>query len=121
MFEQPNYYAIIPEPVRYDNRLKAFERLLFSDIMALSNRDGFCTVPNSYFAKLYDADKTTISRWLSHLSDLKYVRIKNEWYPLLGNVRKIYPNIDVMMPNDCYLSDEEVRAIDLVLACFKES
>lgn len=121
MFEQPNYYAIIPEPVCYDNRLKAFERLLFGDIMALSNCDGFCTVPNSYFAKLYDADKTTISRWLSHLSDLKYVRIKNEWYPLLGNVRKIYPNIDVMMPNDCYLSDEEVRAIDLVLACFKES
>jgi len=34
MFEQPNYYAVIPEPVRYDKRLKAFERLMFGDIMA---------------------------------------------------------------------------------------
>lgn len=120
-FERPSYYSIIPATVRYDKRLKAYERLMFSEITALSNKYGYCTASNSYFASLYEVDKTTISRWLSHLSDLKYVRIKNEWYPLLGNVRKIYPNIDVMMPNDCYLSDEEVRAIDLVLACFKES
>lgn len=25
--EQPSYYSIIPAPVRYDKRLKAYERL----------------------------------------------------------------------------------------------
>ena len=51
-FERPSYYSIIPATVRYDKRLKAYERLMFSEITALSNKYGYCTAPNSYFASL---------------------------------------------------------------------
>ena len=30
--EQPNYYAIIPATVRYDNNLKSAEKLLYGEV-----------------------------------------------------------------------------------------
>ena len=40
--KQPSYYAIIPSTVRYDNRLKSAERLLYGEITALIGKDGYC-------------------------------------------------------------------------------
>ena len=37
--EQPNYYAIIPATIRYDNNLKPAEKLLYGEITALANRN----------------------------------------------------------------------------------
>ena len=68
--EQPNYYAILPSSVRYDNRLKANEKLLYSEITALSNKTGLCYATNKYFADLYEVEIETISRWISHLKKL---------------------------------------------------
>lgn len=72
-FEQPNYYAIIPACVRYDNRLKPNEKLLYSEITALSNKTGLCFATNKYFADLYEVEVETISRWIRHLKDLGYI------------------------------------------------
>lgn len=74
--ENPNYYSIIPANVRYDKTLKANEKLLYSEISALSNKSGYCSAKNSYFAGLYNVDKTTISRWISNLNKLNYIKIK---------------------------------------------
>ena len=74
--ELPNYYAILPASVRYDNRLKANEKLLYSEITALSNKTGLCYATNTYFADLYEVENETISRWVSHLKELKYIDIK---------------------------------------------
>lgn len=71
--EQPNYYAIIPASVRYDNRLKANEKLLYSEITALSNKSGYCYATNKYFGELYEVDNLTISRWIKHLKELGYI------------------------------------------------
>lgn len=93
-FERPSYYSIIPATVRYDKRLKAYERLMFSEITALSNKYGYCTASNSYFASLYEVDKTTISRWINHLKNLGYLKtllIKNG---RAVDSRRIYPNMD---------------------------
>ena len=57
MEEKPNYYAIIPANVRYDNDLKPNEKLMFGEITALSNKNGYCTATNAYFAKLYNVTK----------------------------------------------------------------
>ncbi len=73
--EKANYYAIIPASVRYDNRLKANEKLLYGEIAALSNKTGECWASNKYFSDLYEVSKETISRWISNLSKLGYVRI----------------------------------------------
>ena len=54
--EKPSYYSIITADVRYDERLKPNEKLLYSEITALSNKYGYCTATNSYFSKLYRAD-----------------------------------------------------------------
>ena len=71
---QPNYYAIIPSEVRYDSRLKANEKLLFAEITSLTNKKGYCYANNEYFAELYNAKKDTISRWISGLEKLGYLK-----------------------------------------------
>ena len=52
MNDQPSYYSIITANVRYDNRLTDSEKLLFAEITSLSNKYGYCTASNNYFAKL---------------------------------------------------------------------
>lgn len=70
----PNYYAIIPANVRYDQRLKANEKLLFGEITALSNMSGYCYATNKYFADLYGVSSTSISLWVKSLIDFGYVK-----------------------------------------------
>ena len=79
--EQPNYYAIIPATVRYDTNLKYTEKLLYGEITALSNKNGYCYAQNKYFADLYNVTAVSVSRWISHLQQLGYIKtevIRNE-------------------------------------------
>lgn len=75
MEEHPSYYSILTANVRYDNELKANEKLLFSEITALSNKDGYCRANNHYFAKLYEVSKVSISNWINHLKEKGYLKI----------------------------------------------
>ena len=74
--ENPNYYAVIPAKVRYDKELKANEKLLYGEISALSNKNGYCNAGNSYFAELYGVHKKTISDWITHLKNKEYVEVE---------------------------------------------
>ena len=107
--EQPNYYAILPSSVRYDNRLKANEKLLYSEITALSNKTGLCYATNKYFADLYEVENETISRWISHLKELNYIDIeivyKNDTKEIDKRIIKINgipidQNINTYIPNN---------------------
>lgn len=89
--EKPSYYSIITADVRYDERLKPNEKLLYSEITALSNKYGYCTATNSYFSKLYRADKSTVSRWVSHLEKCGYVQVEQNRNGKRIVQRKIYP------------------------------
>ena len=71
--EQPNYYAIITATVRYDNNLKSAEKLLYGEITALANKNGYCYAKNKYFADLYNVTAVSVSRWISHLQELGYI------------------------------------------------
>lgn len=73
MKEQPNYYAIIPANVRYDNDLIQGAKLLYGEITALSNQKGFCWANDMYFANLYKVSKKTIQTWLKSLEDKGYI------------------------------------------------
>lgn len=92
--EQPSYYAIIPANVRYDNRLKANEKLLYGEITALSNKTGICYATNKYFAELYDVEVETISRWIKNIKDLGYIDTdliyKNNTKEIDKRIIKIY-------------------------------
>jgi hypothetical protein len=71
----PNYYAVIPANVRYNKNLKANEKLLFGEISALSNKNGYCyAAKNDYFANIYGVSKTSISKWISKLVKYGYIK-----------------------------------------------
>ena len=70
---KPNYYAIIPAQIRYDDKLTANAKLLYGEITALSNKKGFSWATNKYFAELYKVDKKTVSRWISQLEEGGYI------------------------------------------------
>ncbi|WP_414052927.1 helix-turn-helix domain-containing protein [Macrococcus animalis] len=91
MSEIPGYYAIITANVRYDNRLTDSEKLMFAEITALSNKYGYCTASNGYFSKLYDVAKETISRRISKLNNIGYLRIEFEYEGKQIKQRRIYP------------------------------
>lgn len=75
MNDKPNYYAIIPANVRYDNKLSASEKLMYGEITALSNKHGYCTARNSYFTNLYHVNDRTVRRWINNLKNRGYVKV----------------------------------------------
>lgn len=74
--EKPNYYGILPATVRYDKRLKPMEKILYSEITALANTQGFCFASNSYFGKLYEVHKNTVGIWINNLVECGYLKVK---------------------------------------------
>lgn len=79
MENKRSYYAIIPATVRYDKGLPAGAKLLYGEITALCNQEGFCWANNSYFAELYDVSDKTVRRWVQALEDRGYI-VKNIEY-----------------------------------------
>ena len=83
-----NYYAIIPADVRYDKTIPANAKLLYGEITALCNQEGYCWASNGYFAELYDVSETSISKWISALAKAGYIYIESNKEK--GNARLIY-------------------------------
>lgn len=115
--ESPNYYAILPADVRYDKRLKANEKILYSEITALANAKGYCYAKNQYFAELYDVHKNTISSWISHLCELGYLRLELIFKEDSNEIqeRRIYisvppinENVDTPQSKDLYPINENI-------------
>ena len=73
MENQIGYYAIIPANVRYDKNLPANAKLLYGEITALCNQNGFCWATNKYFADLYTVSERTVTDCIKRLEDLKYI------------------------------------------------
>ena len=61
MNERPAYYAILTAKIRYDRNLKANEKLIYAEITALANKEGYCHASNKYFSDLYDVTPQTVS------------------------------------------------------------
>ena len=74
--EQPSYFSILTADVRYDKRLSDFARLLYSDITALCNKQGYCSATNDYFAQIFDKSRRTISATIASLAETGYIAIE---------------------------------------------
>lgn len=100
--ENPNYFSILTADVRYDKELKANEKLLYSEISALTTKNGYCTAKNNYFAKCYDVHKDTIADWISNLKSKGYILIKTVRSGKKVAERRIY------LTSSCRLNDLQV-------------
>lgn len=76
---KPNYYAVIPAEVRYNEKLTANSKLLYGELTALSNNKGYSWAQNKYFAELYSVDTKTVSRWIKQLQEEGFIKIKMEY------------------------------------------
>lgn len=73
MENKPNYWSVLPADVRYDKELKANEKILYSEITSLMNKDGYCYASNKYFSELYDVSIISVSTWINHLIEKGYI------------------------------------------------
>jgi hypothetical protein len=73
MKDKPNYYAVLIAEVRYDNQLGNFSKLLYAEISALCNKEGYCWASNNYFADLYEVKDITITRAITQLVERGYL------------------------------------------------
>lgn len=91
---QRAYYAIIPADVRYSD-ISPNAKLLYGEITALCNQEGFCWASNSYFAKLYKTQPRTVSRWVGELKEKRFI-----YYEVINETkRKIYLTQDkIVLP-----------------------
>lgn len=85
----PNYYALLPAFVRYDKNLTHLEKLMYAEISALTNKNGYCHASNAYFSNLYGNSERTISRSIANLQDKGYVSCMIETVGNTSN-RKIF-------------------------------
>lgn len=89
----PSYYSIMTANVRYDKRLSFFEKVIYSEISALTTAKGYCFASNSFFAKIYNCSIRTITRAITKLSEYNYINVV-----IVKNERKIYIDINVYQP-----------------------
>lgn len=89
----PGYFAIIPAPVRYHPDLTASAKLMYGEIFALSEKEGFCWATNAYFAELYSVSGQTVSGWIKELVNAGFVAV--EVIESRGNERRLTVAITV--------------------------
>ncbi len=73
MQQKPNYFAIVPAPVRYSKKICANAKLLYGEISSLCNQEGYCWATNKYFVNLYEVRIATISEWIKQLEDEGFI------------------------------------------------
>lgn len=106
--EAPAYYGILPANIRYDKNLKPMEKIMYSELTALSNKNGYCNATNSYFAELYEVSKNTVSLWISDLEKAGYIKAKLIYEPGTKNIkeRRIFIADPITKNNDTYHEKE---------------
>ena len=92
--DKPSYFAILTADVWYDKTLKPLARLLYAEITALCNKEGYCWSSNQYFADLYEVDPKTVSGWIGQLKTKGYITVQLEYKEGTKQVLKRYIRIN---------------------------
>lgn len=95
--KSPNYYAILTSDVRYSDKLKPSEKLLYAEITALTNEHGFCWATNDYFAQLYSVTDVAVSRWIKALEKNGFLKIEYDRNGTYVTQRRLYPLTKMLM------------------------
>ena len=121
--ERKGYYAIIPADVRYSN-IPASAKLLYGEITALSNQEGYCWATNNYFAKLYGVTKGTVSVWMQELKKEGFITIevqRNELKQVVKRKVSIVKKNDrgIMEMNEDNIKDKNITKENILMALNK--
>ena len=76
MEQHPNFWAVIPASVRYDQTLRPNGKILYAEISALANREGFCFADNAYFSEQFQMTERAIQKLLQQMEELGFIRIE---------------------------------------------
>ena len=68
-------WAILPAAVRYDKSLPANAKLIYAEIAAKTNEEGFCFCHNQHFADKFGLKPDTVSSLIKRLSDAGFIII----------------------------------------------
>lgn len=104
---KPSYYSIMTADVRYSNDLSCFDKILYSDITALCNKNGYCTATNGYFSDVFNKSNKTISRSISNLVSNGFVESVITREESEFSLRKLYIKDTVQVDRD-----ENVQPLD---------
>tara|TARA_R100000655_G_scaffold708_2_gene2957 strand:+ start:3255 stop:4256 length:1002 start_codon:yes stop_codon:yes gene_type:complete len=74
--QTPNYYTVLTPAVRYSDKISDFQKILFSEIVALCNTSGVCFASNKYFCNCFKKSKVTISQSISNLQKNGFITLE---------------------------------------------
>lgn len=90
MMENPGFWAVIPAQVRYDPKLPPNAKLLYAEISALTNANGYCWASNAWFAERFDMQPKSVSALIGKLAKAGYIVVETDTNQSNENRRKIY-------------------------------
>lgn len=112
--EKTGYYAVISAKVRYDQRLCPNAKLLYGEIAARCQKEGYCWATNNYFISLFarknrpDVAVETISRWISDLEKKGHITVNID--KSKGNKRTIVLTVALLMEKSIPI-DEKINTL----------
>lgn len=89
--KRSNWDSLLPAAVRYDSRLKGDAKVLYSEILLLSNKAGYCYATDQHLAALFDAGQRTAARHIAELKKYGYIKIETKRQGVTVTQRRIYP------------------------------
>jgi rubrerythrin len=107
---QPAYHAVIPASVRYDKNVPAGAKLLYGEISALCNKEGYCWAGNAYFAELYRTSERTVINWINALSNAGHIIVSFKYVPGKKEVQSRFLRLAEALPSKTVREEEKKDA-----------
>ena len=86
-------YSVIPARVRDDHTLRPNAKLLYGELSALAQAEGYCWAWNARLAETLGISKRTVEGLLKQLRDLGHIRMEVERDPENQEVSVSYTHL----------------------------
>ena len=73
---RPGIFPVLPQRVIFDRELTPQAKVLFAEIVSLSESDGYCWASNEYLARLFDLSEAAVSRQIAQLAGRGYIECR---------------------------------------------